>query len=183
MRLKGNGFTLRDWRKGDETSLQRNADNVKIFNCLRDKFPSPYTMEDASQWIERQLNEEVKLNYVIDIDGEVAGAVGLELREDIYRKTCEIGYWLGEQYWGRGVMPEAVKLVTAYAFEHFDLNRIQAGVFSKNPRSMRVLEKAGYHKEAILKSSVLKNEEVLDEHIYAALKQAFMDDRLNQKPC
>ena len=175
MQLQGNGFMLRNWRQGDETSLQRNADNVKIFNCLRDRFPSPYTMEDAVQWISRQLNLDVKLNYVIDIDGEVAGAIGLELRDDVYRKTCEIGYWLAEQFWGHGIMPEAVRLVTAHAFEQFDLIRIYAGIFSKNPRSMRVLEKAGYHKEAVLKSSVFKNGDVLDEHIYAILKQAFMD--------
>src|SRR5579863_5357833 len=154
--LKGNGFVLRGWKKGDEISLQKNADNIKIFNCLLDRFPSPYTMEDAIQWVDRQLKEEIKLNYVIDIDGEVAGAIGLELREDVYRKTGLIGYWLAEQFWGRGIMLEAVKLVTAYAFDHFGFMRIQAGIFSKNPRSMRVLEKAGYHKEAILKSSVIK---------------------------
>ena len=170
MQLKGNGFILRDWQKGDEITLQRNADNIKIFNCLRDRFPSPYTMEDAIQWVDRQLAQEVKLNYVIDINSEVAGAVGLELRDDVYRKTCEIGYWLAEKFWGRGVMPEAVKLVTAYAFEQFGFIRIYAGVFSTNPRSMRVLEKAGYYKEAILKSSVIKNGEILDEHIYAVLK-------------
>ncbi|HWD90143.1 MAG TPA: GNAT family protein [Mucilaginibacter sp.] len=181
MQLKGNGFTLRDWKRGDEISVQKNADNIKIAGCLYDRFPSPYTMQDAIEWVDRQLNRDIKLNYAIDIDGEVAGAVGLELKEDVYRKTALIGYWLGEQYWGRGIMPEAVKLVTAYAFEHFDFNRIQAGVFSKNPRSMRVLEKAGYQKEAILKSSVLKNGEVLDEHVYAILRQEFMNDHLNQK--
>jgi RimJ/RimL family protein N-acetyltransferase len=81
-----------------------------------------------------------------------------------------LGYWLGEELWGKGIMPEAAKLVTDYAFEYFNFIRIQASIFSKNPRSMRVLEKAGYQKEAILRNAVIKNGEVMDEHVYAILK-------------
>ncbi|MBS1532423.1 MAG: GNAT family N-acetyltransferase [Bacteroidetes bacterium] len=180
MVLRGNGFILRDWKKGDEISLQRNADNVRIFNCLTDKFPSPYTMDFAEAWVNMHSDQDPMLIFALDIGGEIAGAVGIELKEDVYRKTGVIGYWLAEQFWGRGIMPEAVKLVTAYAFERLGLIRMQAGIFSKNPRSMRVLEKAGYQKEAILRNSVVKNGEVLDEHIYAVLKQAFIAPPLNQ---
>jgi RimJ/RimL family protein N-acetyltransferase len=98
------------------------------------------------------------------------GVIGLEPREDVYRKTALLGYWISEELWGKGIMTEAVKLITDYAFTHLDLIRIQAGVLSKNPASMRVLEKAGYQKEGISRNAIIKNGEVLDEHVYAILK-------------
>ena len=98
------------------------------------------------------------------------GGIGIEFREDVYRKTGLLGYWLAEELWGKGIMTEAVKLVTEYAFQNLDLIRLQAGVLNKNPSSMRVLEKAGYVKEGILRRSVIKRGEILDEHVYAILK-------------
>jgi RimJ/RimL family protein N-acetyltransferase len=170
MILRGNGFILRGWRQGDEVSLQKNANNPKISGCLGDSFPSPYTMEAAVEFVSRKIQQEPILNFALDVNCEVAGAAGIELKADVWRKTAVIGYWLGEEFWGRGIMTEAVKLVTAYAFEKFDFIRIEARVYHINPRSMRVLEKAGYHKEAVLKNSAFKNGEVLDEHIYVILR-------------
>ncbi|MGZ3946003.1 MAG: GNAT family N-acetyltransferase [Mucilaginibacter sp.] len=170
MELKGNGFILRTWKKGDEISLQKNADNIKIFDCLTDAFPSPYTMSHAVSWVDMMINQNPVLIFVIDVTGEVDGVIGLDPKDDVYRKTALIGYWLKEELWGSGIMPEAVKLVTQYAFQHLDFIRLQAGIFSKNPRSMRVLEKASYHKEAICRNAIIKNGEILDEHIYAILK-------------
>jgi RimJ/RimL family protein N-acetyltransferase len=92
----------------------------------------------------------------------------VELRQDIYSKTPLLGYWLSEQYWGKGIITEAVKLITVYAFSNLDIICIQACVLSKNQASMRVLEKAGYIKQGILKQSVIKNNQVFDEHVYAA---------------
>ena len=106
----------------------------------------------------------------ITISDEVIGGIGLEPREDVYRKTAIIGYWLSEELWGRGIMSEAVKLMTSYAFSNFDFIRVQASVYSKNPASMRVLEKAGYTKEGIMRNGVIKNGVVMDEHLYAILK-------------
>jgi RimJ/RimL family protein N-acetyltransferase len=170
MQLQGTGFILRGWKHGDEIALQKNADNPKIAACLWDRFPSPYTPDDAVAWVNRKVLQNPILNFALDIEGEVAGAIGLELKEDVYYRTASIGYWLGEQFWGRGIMPEALKLVTDYGFNNFDFIRIQAGVYSKNPRSMRVLEKAGYHKECIMKKSVVKDAEVLDEHVYVIFR-------------
>ena len=166
MEIKGQDFTLRGWKESDIPALQRNADNANISSFLLDRFPHPYTMEDAVWWVDLMLKQDPFLNFVVDIDGELAGGIGIELREDVYRKTALIGYWLGEGYWGRGIMTEAVKLVAEYAFTHFDLIRLQAGIFSNNPRSMRVLEKAGFVKEGILKNAIVKNGVVLDEHVY-----------------
>ncbi|MBS1528369.1 MAG: GNAT family N-acetyltransferase [Bacteroidetes bacterium] len=168
--LTGNGFILRDWKNGDEISLQKNADNPNVSRYLMDRFPYPYPLEAAIAWVNSQVGLHPVLNFAIDIAGEIAGGMAIELKEDVHRKTGVIGYWLAEQYWGQGIMTEAVKLLTAYAFGHFDLVRLQACVYSKNYPSMRVLEKAGYHKEAVLQNAVFKNGELLDEHVYAILK-------------
>jgi ribosomal-protein-alanine N-acetyltransferase len=170
MELKGNGFVIRGWKKGDEISLQKHADNPNVSGNLMDRFPSPYTMEAAIWWVNSLVGQDPLINFAITIDDKVVGGIGLEMREDVYRKTALLGYWLSEELWGKGMMTEAVKLFTAYAFSNLDIIRIQAGVLSKNPASMRVLEKAGYVKEGISRNAIIKNNEVLDEHIYAILK-------------
>lgn len=167
MELKGQGFTLRGWRPEDVVPLQKHADNPNISAFLLDRFPSPYTMDDAITWVGMMQDQHPLVNFVIAVADELAGGIGLEMRDDVYSKTALLGYWLGEEYWGRGIMTEAVKLVTSYAFANLDLLRLQAGIFSNNPRSMRVLENAGYVKEGILKNSVIKRGVVLDEHVYA----------------
>jgi len=170
MELKGTGFIIRGWKKGDEISLQKHADNPKVSACLMDRFPAPYTMEDAVYWVNSLIHQEPLVNFVISVNDEVAGGIGLEPRQDVYRQTAILGYWLSEELWGRGIMPEAVKLVTNYAFDHLGFIRIQASVYSKNPASMRVLEKAGYVKEAVMRNAIIKNMVVMDEHLYAILK-------------
>ena len=170
MMFKGNGFILRGWKQGDEISLQKNANNPNVSRYLKDRFPYPYTMEDATDWVNYNLDKDPVLNFVLDIGGEVAGGIAIELRDDIYHRSGIIGYWLAEPFWGKGIMTEAVKLLTSYGFDSLGLIRLQAGVFSKNTASMRVLEKAGYTKEAILRNAVIKNGELMDEHLYAVLK-------------
>jgi ribosomal-protein-alanine N-acetyltransferase len=170
MELKGTNFTLRGWNTDDAVLLQKHADNTNISDFLLDRFPSPYTMDDAINWIKRMQTQNPVTIFVIAIDDELVGAIGLELREDVYRKSPLIGYWIGEGYWGRGIMAEAVKLITAYAFTNFDVIRIQAGVFGNNPKSMCVLEKAGFTKEGIMKNAIIKKGVILDEHIYAICK-------------
>jgi ribosomal-protein-alanine N-acetyltransferase len=170
MEIQGDGFTLREMRLTDAASMQKHADNRKIFDCLLDYFPSPYVLNDATTFIKLQMTEPVQTKFAIIVDGELVGAIGIDLRADVYRKTGLIGYWLGEDYWGRGIMPKAVKLVTHYGFTQLDIVRLQAGVFGNNPKSMRVLEKAGFFKEAVLKNAVVKNGVLMDEHLYAILK-------------
>ncbi|MCO5950674.1 GNAT family N-acetyltransferase [Mucilaginibacter flavidus] len=171
MEIKGRGFTLREWRAGDVAALQRNADNSKIYNCLLDVFPHPYTMENAADWVSMMMTQDPLLVFVIDIAGELAGVVGITMRNDVYRKAPLIGYWLGEAYWGCGIMTQAVKLVVDYAFANLDITRLQAGIFSTNPASMRVLEKAGFIKEGIARKAIVKNGIVLDEHCYGLVKE------------
>jgi ribosomal-protein-alanine N-acetyltransferase len=156
MELKGTGFAIRGWKKGDEVSLQKNADNLKVSACLMDRFPSPYTIEAAELWVDSLLYQDPLVNFAITIDDKVIGGIGLEPRQDVYRKTAILGYWLSEELWGRRIMPEAVKLVTEYAFTQLDFIRIQASVYSKNPASMR--------------NAVIKQGIIMDEHLYAILK-------------
>ena len=167
MELKGKGFTLRGWKTTDAEALQKRADNTNISDFLLDRFPSPYTLDDAVNWIALMQNQDPMVNFVIAADDSLIGVIGLEFREDVYRKTALLGSWISEEYWGRGIMPQAIKLFTAYAFANLDVLRIQAGVLSSNPKSLRVLEKAGYVKEGVMKNAIIKNGVILNEHIYA----------------
>ena len=166
MELHGNGFKLRGWKADDVKSIQKHADNPKVYDFLMDRFPHPYTMEAAKIWVNTMLQMDPNYNLVIDVDGNAVGVIGLEMRDDVYRKAPLIGYWISETLWGKGIMTNAIQLLTAYAFANLDVIRIQAGVLSNNPRSMRVLEKAGFVKEGVLKQNIVKNGIILDEHIY-----------------
>ena len=170
MELKGTGFTLRGFCLDDTTALQKHADNINISRYLFDRFPSPYTMADAEAFVSRKLNQEPLNNFVIDINNELAGVIGVDRREDIYRKAPLLGYWLAEEYWGRGIMTEAITLVAAYAFANLDIVRLQSGVLSNNPASARVLEKAGFVREGFLRSNIIKSGVVMDELIYGMVK-------------
>lgn len=158
---------LRPWRLEDVDSLVRCANHRDIARFLRDSFPHPYTYEEAQDWVEIAGAMRPQTEFAIEVDGLAVGGIGLDPRTDIFRKSAELGYWLGQRYWGRGICSEAVRAVTAWAFDTLQYQRIYAGVFSNNPASMRVLEKAGFTREALLKRAVYKNGQVLDEIIYA----------------
>ena len=170
MQLTGTQFVLREWQDSDVAPLQKHADNVNISRYLFDRFPHPYTIDDALQFVSSHKNRYPLTNFVIAIDGILAGVIEFKPGDDIHRKTAILGYWLGEEFWGKDIMTSVIGLITGYAFENFDIIRIQASVNSNNPASMRVLEKSGFVKEGILKNAIIKNSEVLDEHLYALLK-------------
>lgn len=169
--INGNGFILRPWRLEDAESLARHANNEKIAMNLRDGFPHPYTLQDAKDWINMVINNKKDLIYAIEIDGEACGGIGLHAGKDVYRYNAEIGYWLSEQHWGKGVVTGAVALLVRHGFEHYSWTRIFAGVFSNNPASMKVLEKCGFRREAVFKKSVKKRGNYLDEQVYSILKE------------
>ncbi|GAA3992906.1 GNAT family N-acetyltransferase [Mucilaginibacter dorajii] len=170
MEITGADFILRELRLGDAAALQKQADNPNIACFLFDRFPSPYNLPDAIDFIRLRIADEIQTKFAIVIDGELAGVIGIDFRDDIYRKAPLLGYWLGQQYWGKGIMTQAVRLMIDYGFTNLDVVRLQAGVFSNNPASMQVLEKAGFKKEGILRSAIIKNDVILDEHIYGILK-------------
>ena len=162
--------TLRRWRVGDEASLARHANNRNVSGNLRDIFPYPYTAADATAWIARVKDESPTLNFAIAVDDAGVGGISVMLREDIYRQSAEIGYWLGEPFWGRGIATEALRAVTDYAFASFPIIRLEAGVYSWNPASARVLEKAGYTLEGRLRRAITKDGRVGDRLIYGLLR-------------
>ena len=169
--IRSKHFILRPFKRGDEASLAENINNKKIYrNTLL--IPYPYTLKDAKEWIAKNLKNLKKekatmVNFVIDIRGEVAGSVGFSKIEG---HKAEIGYWLGKKYWGQGIMTEAVKLATKFGFEKLKLKRIYAYVFPWNKASMRVLEKAGYKLEGVLKKHVEKDNKFVDDYLFAKVR-------------
>lgn len=168
MELKLRGCTIRDWRMDDAESLARHANNRKVWLTLRDRFPHPYTIADAKEFLARATkNDGQEKVYCIDIDGAAVGGIGLRPGEDVHQHTAEFGYWLGEEFWGRGIMSEIVPAFVDYCFKEFSLNRLFAMPHSNNPASARVLEKAGFVLEGRLRKNVVKDGQVLDSLLYA----------------
>ena len=162
--------TLRPWRMSDLDSLVRHADNFKVADNLRDLFPHPYTRQAGRLFIESAVTSPGR-RWAIAVGDEACGGVGVHLKEREERRTAEIGYWLGEACWGRGIMTEVVGAVSAWAFRTYpDLLRLEAGVFEGNPGSMRVLEKNGYVLEGRMRSRIVKAGVVRDQLMYARLR-------------
>ena len=160
---------IRPWRRGDELSLVRHANNPEVWRNLRDEFPHPYKMSDAKRWVARMSSAREPESYALEVDGHAAGSIGLVCGSDVYRLSAEIGFWLGQEYWGRGIMTEAVGAFTRHEFAQLGIVRIYAHVFEGNAASMRVLEKNGYIREGILKKSAFKAGRVIDQVLYAAI--------------
>lgn len=137
---------------------------------LRDSFPFPYTTDDARNWVACSDIWAPTRYLAIDVDGEVVGGVGVEPGGDVFRRSAEIGYWLGHAHWGRGILSEALPAVIDYAFRRFDIVRLWAGVFDGNAASARVLEKSGFALEARLQASVWKDGRIIDQLVYALVR-------------
>lgn len=162
---------VRTWQITDREALARHADNPKVAVNLRDRFPSPYTLADADAWLKLASETEPESNFAIDVEGVVVGGIGFEILDDFDRCSAEIGYWLGESYWGRGLAAAALRAVTEYAFEQHNLTRIFAIPFAGNERSRKVLEKTGYTFEGIMRRSVRKRGIVIDAALYAVTRE------------
>ena len=164
-------FTLREWRPGDAESLALHANNVKIWRNLHDSFPHPYTLADAESWIKQTSAATGGMIFAIVVDGQAVGGIGIHPGKDVERRTAAIGYWLGEAYWGRGITTEALQAMTEYVFSAFDFARLEAYVFEWNIPSTRVLEKAGYTREARLRKKVTKEGRTVDCFLYARIRE------------
>lgn len=160
-------YLIRHYQQTDLERLVQLANNPRIACHLRDAFPSPYREQDAVAWY--QGRREPHTAFAIAGPDGFMGSIGLILGEDIYRKSAEIGYWLGEPYWGRGIITAALKVFAPYAMREYHLVRLYAGVFESNPASCRVLEKAGFTKEAVMRKAVFKQGQLLDQHLYSLI--------------
>jgi len=166
MELEGSNFKLRPWKMSDKKSLAEQANNIKVWENVKDRFPHPYTIADAEEWIKDCIIQDPILNFAIEVDGKAAGSIGIELRTDVYQKNVELGYFLGEEYWNRGIMTQAIKEMAKYVFSKFDVVRIQASVYNTNPASVRVLEKAGFKLQGIFPGGIYKKGKYLDEKVF-----------------
>lgn len=164
-------MNLRPWTIADADNLAKYANNPAIAKYLTNAFPHPYTLENAQSFIQMVASQNPTSVFAIEIDGEAVGSIGLHAQGDIMCKNMELGYFLGEPFWGKGIVTEAVRQMVAYGFQHFDITRIYARPYGNNLASQKVLEKAGFKLEARIEKNIYKNGEFLDELIYAVRKQ------------
>jgi ribosomal-protein-alanine N-acetyltransferase len=168
--LKEGNIILRPLSDSDENALAQLANNKKIWDNVRDYLPFPYGIDDAISFIKLTQKENPQTTFAIVYGGQFCGVIGLVGQSDVYKRTAEIGYWLGEPYWNKGIATVSVKLLTDYGFNQLDFIRIHTGVFEYNIGSMRVLTKNGYSKDGIFKKSILKNGQIFDEHRFSKTK-------------
>ena len=164
---------VRDWTAEDVPSLVQHANNRNVWINLRDRFPHPYTAANARDFLAHVRQQDPTTVWAIEVDGEAAGAIGLVILSDIERVSAEIGYWLGEACWGRGVATAALRAVTMEAFRRFELRRIFALPFGDNTASIRVLEKAGYTLEGRMRDSAIKDGVVRDQWMFGAYRRSW----------
>ncbi|MDH6311003.1 ribosomal-protein-alanine N-acetyltransferase [Dysgonomonas sp. PFB1-18] len=162
---------LRNINKAAPEEIQKLANNHVIAVNLRDAFPYPYTVEDAVTFLELAANGVLGHVFGIYDNDTFVGCCSLIPQNDVYRINAEIGYWIGEPYWGRGYATDAVRKCLKFAFEELNLLRVYANIYEYNIGSMKVLEKVGFEKEAIIKSSIMKEGKIFDEHLYSIRKQ------------
>jgi len=169
--LRSGIVVVRDWGESDAPELAAQANDRRVWLGLRDVFPHPYGIEDARAFISMAMGMSPRTFLAIEVDGRVAGGIGYVLHSDVERVSAEVGYWLGHEFWGRGIATIAVRLLTPHAFEaRPELRRLYATPYANNAGSARVLEKAGYIREAVLRQSVIKDGRVLDQFVYAFLR-------------
>lgn len=168
-------FKLRAWKTEDAKSLAQSANNLNIAKNLRNAFPNPYILESAIWYINDSIANVGKkqINYAIVVGGQAVGSIGIFVKDDVYEKSAELGYWLSEDYWRKGIMSKAVQIICKEAFERFDIIRIFAEPFADNAGSRRVLEKVGFICEGTMRNGVYKNGEIHSYCMYSILREEF----------
>ncbi len=170
MQISFDEYMIRSYKTSDKDSLVKYANNYNIARYLRNTFPNPYTKEDADRWINFVINQNPELNFAIATGDEIFGGIGIIPQNDIYMYSAEIGYWLAEPFWGKGIATKALITMTKFIFNKFSFVRLYAGVFEGNESSKKVLEKAGYKYEGLLRKAVYKEDKFLNQNMYAILK-------------
>lgn len=160
-------FHLRPWALSDLDSLVRHANNPDIAKFMMDGFPHPYTEDNGKAFIAFATKDDPIHIFAIDVEGEAVGGIGIHPQADVQRKNAELGYWLAEPFWGKGIITNAIKLVIEFGFKTYDINRIFARPYGTNIGSQKVLEKAGFVLEGRFEKTIFKNGEFLDELVYA----------------
>lgn len=162
---------LRNYQIEVAEVFAKYRNNSNILDNGYDKIPNPFTLADANEFIASQLTIEPAQRKLIYYDHQFAGEIGISIKKDVFRLSAEIGYFIAEPFWGKGIATQAIKMMTEYTFKNFNIIRIEAGVFEFNKPSMRILEKNGFHLESIKKRAVLKNGKILDDYVWVKLKE------------
>lgn len=170
MEIRLGEWRIRSFQETDLDALVCYANDERVSANLMDRFPHPYTRKDGQEWLELVCHQEEELAFALASDRELIGGIGLERGADVHRLGATLGYWLGEPFWGRGIATAAVRAFNVWAFDELGLLRLQAEVYSSNPASGRVLEKAGYQLEGCKRSAVIKRGKVLDVLLYGRLR-------------
>jgi [ribosomal protein S5]-alanine N-acetyltransferase len=163
------GCVLRPWAQADKASLVANANNRNVWRNLADVFPHPYTDADADNWIRMAGNAGRSITFAIELDGAAVGGISARAGEGIFVRTGHFGYWLGEPHWGKGIMTAAGRSMLEHLKADARFARLESPVFEWNPSSMRVLEKLGFERVALLRKSVTKDGQLIDSVLYACL--------------
>ncbi len=171
-------YEIRDWREDDAASIAQYANNKNIWINLRDAFPHPYTLLDAEAFLRKAMGMEPRTYFAVASDDVAIGSIALLPGDDVHRFTAELGYWLAEPFWGKGIMTDAVRALSEYAFNELGIHCIFAEPYTTNAASARVLEKSGFYLEGVIRAAVFKDGRMLDQYLYAKLnKNALQHDR------
>jgi [ribosomal protein S5]-alanine N-acetyltransferase len=165
------GWCLRAWREADAPALARHADNVKVWRWMSDRFPRPYTLAIAAHWVARGHLEFGGDHWAIDCEGEAVGGCGISPLEGPQRCVAEVGWWLAESFWGRGVASRVARVLVARAFDDPAMVRVEAPIHAGNERSMAVARRAGLHLEAVQHRGAVKDGRVIDRHLFVATRK------------
>ena len=168
--MSSHKVTIRPFRLCNSKSIARHADNINVWNDTRDYLPNPYTEQDAVSFITAVTSNDSTTDFVIDVDGEAVGAIGFIPQSDVQRFSAEIGYWLGEEFWNRGIATEALRFTVDHIFRETDMIHLFASTFGGNTASMRVLEKGGFRKVGVMHNAAVKNGRLVDMHYYEKVK-------------
>lgn len=174
--LEQGDIRLRAFQQDDAETLAVLANNKKIWDNVRDSLPYPYAKRDAEYFISLQRKEKIPATFAIEYCGALAGTIGLVRQSDVYRLSAELGYWIGEPFWNKGIGTNAVKLIVGYGFEKIGLQRIYASVFDFNKASQRVLEKSGFTLECISRNAVIKNGVLGSEYKYSIIAEEYRNE-------
>lgn len=164
-------YMVRDWSEDDAASIAQYANNRKIWINLRDAFPHPYSLANAKTFLSDAIQRDPRTYFAVANEQEAIGSIGLMQGQDVHRFTAELGYWLAEPFWGKGIMTNAVKVLSEYAFEELGIHRIFAEPYTTNIASARVLEKSGFVLEGVLHANVFKDGSILDQFLYAEVNK------------
>lgn len=167
---------IREWRIEDAADLAAAVNNKKILDNLRDGLPYPYTKEDGEWFINSMLqsNKNDTFPFAITVDDKAIGSIGVFRKDNIHCLTAEIGYYIGEDFWGKGIGTAALQLTCRYIFEHTDIIRIFAEPFAHNTASCRILEKCGFIYEGTLRANAVKNGSIIDMKMYSLLRDSVL---------